>query len=104
MIFKFLKQQYLKCFKISQDQKFIAYLKFLEGNFELKHVQDFVHMLLTTLALPQYINTYKFLINISRHQVQDVFEEGDLTTRLDKMNGLFTDFVNKLEIWNKLEE
>jgi len=33
-----------------------------------------------------------------------VFEEGDLTNRLDKMNGLFTDFVNKLEIWNKLEE
>jgi hypothetical protein len=27
-----------------------------------------------------------------------------LTTRLDKINGLFTDFVNKLEIWNKLEE
>ena len=27
-----------------------------------------------------------------------------MTTRLDKMNGLFTDFVNKLEIWNKLEE
>jgi hypothetical protein len=38
MIFKFLKQQYLKCFKVSQDQKFIAYLKFLEGNFELKNV------------------------------------------------------------------
>ena len=27
-----------------------------------------------------------------------------MTTRLDKINGLFTDFVNKLEIWNKLEE
>lgn len=52
MIFKFLKQQYLKCFKISQDQKFIAYLKFLEGNFELKNVQDFIHMLLTCLSLP----------------------------------------------------
>jgi hypothetical protein len=69
MIFKFLKQQYLKCFKVSQDQKFIAYLKFLEGNFDLNTVQGFVHMLLTCLALPQYINTYKFLLNISRHQV-----------------------------------
>jgi hypothetical protein len=23
---------------------------------------------------------------------------------MEKINGLFTDFVNKLEIWNKLEE
>jgi hypothetical protein len=41
----------------------------LEGNFDLNTVQGFVHMLLTCLALPQYINTYKFLLNISRHQV-----------------------------------
>lgn len=61
-------------------------------------------MLLTCLSLPQYINTYKFLINISRHQVQQVYEEPELSARLDRMNGLFADFVNKLEIWNKLEE
>lgn len=67
MVFKFLKQQYLKCFKITQDQKFIAYLKFLEQSFNLASVQDFIHMLLTCLSLPQYINTYKFLININRH-------------------------------------
>jgi hypothetical protein len=89
---------------VSQDQKFIAYLKFLESNFNLTVVQDFIHMLLTCLSLPQYINTYKFLINISRHQVQEVFEEPNLSDRLDKMNSLFSDFVNKLEIWNKLEE
>jgi hypothetical protein len=26
VVYKFLKQQYLRCFKISQDQKFLAYL------------------------------------------------------------------------------
>jgi len=36
--------------------------------------------------------------------VQEVYQERDLSERLDKMNGLFADFVNKLEIWNKLEE
>lgn len=36
--------------------------------------------------------------------MQEVFEESDLTTRLEKMNTIFTDFVNKLEIWNRLEE
>lgn len=33
-----------------------------------------------------------------------MFEEPDLSERLDKMNSLYADFVNKLEIWNKLEE
>lgn len=94
----------MKCFKVTQDQKFITYLKFLETSFNLHNVQDFIHMLLTCLSLPQYINTYKFLINISKHQVQEVYQEKDLSERLDKMNGLFADFVNKLEIWNKLEE
>lgn len=61
-------------------------------------------MLLTCLAMPQYINTYKFLMNINRHQIQEVYEEPDLTQRMEKINALFTDFVNKLEIWNKLEE
>ena len=61
-------------------------------------------MLLTCVSLPQYINTYKFLINITRHQVQEVYEEADLSSRLEKTNTIFTDFVNKLEIWNRLEE
>lgn len=104
VLYKYLKQQYLRCYKITQDQKFIAYLQFLETTFRIEYVQDFVHMLLTCLSLPQYINTYKFLINIQRHQVQEVYEEPSLTKRLEKMNTLFTDFVNKLEIWNKLEE
>ena len=69
IVFKFLKSLYMKCFKVTHDQKFIAYLKFLEANFNLNHVQDFIHMLLTCLSLPQYINSYKFLINISKHQV-----------------------------------
>ncbi len=57
----------MKCFKVSQDQKFIAYLKFLESNYNLNMVPDFINMLLTCLSLPQYINTYKFLINITKH-------------------------------------
>ena len=79
-------------------------MQFLETNFRIEYVQDFIYMLLTCMSLPQYINTYKFLINISKQQVQDIFEETNLTKRLEKMNTAFTDFVNKLEIWNKLEE
>lgn len=36
--------------------------------------------------------------------MQEVFEQPDLSKRLELTNNLFTDFVNKLEIWNKLEQ
>jgi len=61
-------------------------------------------MILTCVALPQYINTYKFLVNVPREQVQAVFEEKNLTQKMEGANNIFTDFVNKLEIWQKLEE
>lgn len=52
VIFKFLKQQYLKCFKIAPDDRFLQYLTALERNFELTEVQSFIHMVLTCIAMP----------------------------------------------------
>ena len=104
VIFKFLKQQYLKCFQIAPDDKFVQYLQFLERNFDTTRVYEFVHMLLTCVSLPQYINTYKFLVNVDSHALQDVYEEKELSLTLEKMNAIFTDFVNKIEIWSKLEQ
>lgn len=102
--YKFLQQQYMKCFKISPDQKFLAYLQYLEQTFRIDNVNDFINMLLTCVSLPSYINTYKFLINVNKADIQDVYEEVNMTTKLEKMNTIFTDFVNKLELWNRLEQ
>ena len=54
--------------------------------------------------MPQYVNTYKFLINADKHQLQKVFQEPDLTKRLDLTNDMFSNFTNKLELWDKLEQ
>jgi ATP-dependent Lon protease len=94
----------LKCFNIAPDEKFVQYLQFLERNFDTNRVYDFIHMLLTCVSLPQYINTYKFLVNVDSHALQDVYQEKNLSLMLEKMNGIFTDFVNKIEIWSKLEQ
>lgn len=69
MVFKFLKQQYLKCFKIAPDEKFLAYLQFLERSFDQSRVHDFLNMLLTCVSLPQYINTYQFLVKARKHEL-----------------------------------
>jgi hypothetical protein len=61
-------------------------------------------MILTCVSMPSYVNTYKFLINTDKHQLQKVFEEPDLGVRLDLTNDLFSNFTNKLELWDKLEQ
>lgn len=69
----------------------------------MTQVQSFIHMVLTCVAMPQYVNTYKFLVNSSKHDLQEVFEQKELSSRLNMTNDLFTSFVNKLELWDKLE-
>lgn len=53
----------------------MQYLQFMERNFKTDHVYEFIHMLLTCVSLPQYINTYKFLVNVDSHALQDVYAE-----------------------------
>ena len=60
-------------------------------------------MLMTILALPQYANTYKFLVNVDKHKLQSVYELENIEDGLTQTNHLFSDFVNKLEIWRDLE-
>jgi hypothetical protein len=81
----------------------VQYLQALERHFDTKRVFDFVHMLLTAVSLPQYINTYKFLVNVDSHALQKVYEERNRLLMLEKTTEVFTDFVNKVEIWSKLE-
>ena len=89
---------------MSPDEKFLGFLQFLERNFDTTRVPDFIYMLLTCVALPQYINTYSFLVSISKHDLQRVYTESNLTRRLQGLSDIFSDFVNKMELWSKLEQ
>jgi hypothetical protein len=61
-------------------------------------------MLLTCVSLPQYINTYSFLVKARKHELQKVYEAETTLERLQLTSDIFTDFVNKIEIWQKLEQ
>lgn len=63
-----------------------------------------MYMLLTCVSLPQYINTYSFLVNAKKHDLQKVYESDTLLAQLKGTSDIFTDFVNKIEIWQKLEQ
>jgi len=61
-------------------------------------------MVLTCVSMPQYINTYKFLIDTDKHELQRVFQEAELGCRISLANEMFSNFTNKLELWSNLEQ
>lgn len=81
--FKYLKHQFLKCYQLAPDDRFKHYLTALETTFDKGSVQSFIHMILTCVSMPQYVNTYKFLINADKHQLQNVFNLENIGERLE---------------------
>jgi len=43
-------------------------------------------------------------VQTNKQQLQDVYEEENMTERLKLTNDLFANFTNKLELWDKLEQ
>ena len=78
MISTFLRKQYLKVHKIAPDEKFLNYLGFLERNYDTDKASNFLYMLLTILSLPNYANTYKFLVNAKKFDTQKVYEQDEI--------------------------
>ena len=67
-------------------------------------VQSYLYKVLTVLSMPSYINTYKFLVDINKHQIQEIYQEPDLHNRIVQTNEVFTKFVKKLELYTQLEQ
>lgn len=62
---------------MAPDERFKAYLQALQRNFDVSNVHSFVYMLLTTVSMPQVINQYRFLHQISKHELQDIYKTRD---------------------------
>ena len=89
---------------MAPDDRFKAYLSALQNNFRVSTVQGFIHMILTCMSMPQVINQYRFLMQVTKQEVQSIYEHPNLTKRLLATNELFSNFAQKLELWAKLEQ
>ena len=103
VLFQFLRQQHERCQAIAPDERFKVYMKALEQSYNKTTVQSYLYMLLTLISMPSYVNMYKFLIDANKHALQKIYEEQDLHARIEQTNEVFSNFVSKLELWNKLE-
>jgi hypothetical protein len=82
VVFKFLQTQLEKCYTVAPDERFRQYLNALSSSFDQRNVLSYIHMILTCISMPQVINQYKFLLEINKHQLQRVYAEPDILTRL----------------------
>lgn len=62
-------------------------------------MHELCYMLLTCVSLPNYINAFSFLVKQDKHQLQEVFSAETTSSLLAQTSDVFTDFVNKMEIW-----
>ena len=104
LILKFMHKSFNKLIKIAPDEKFKEILLFMERQFAVQDPVSFLHMVLTTIAMPQYANTYRFLINVDRHRLQQIYAEPSLKVALQQSNTILQDFLGKLAIWAEMEK
>ena len=106
VLYKFLQEEYTKLKRMHNNENgtFFKSLEMLERNYDQTNVRDFINLLLTVIALPSYINDKKFLLDVSKHQLQTIYETDEIEHALKATNDLFSDFVNKYQIWNSLEQ
>ena len=63
-----------------------------------------MHMVMTVLTMPQFANTYRFLINVDKHQMQRIYEVKSFQDALYQTNEILGDFISKMSIWAELEK
>ena len=93
-----------KLMKIAPDEKFKEIIAYLTATQSPENPENYMYMVLTLLSMPQYANTYRFLINLDKHELQRIYEERTLNVAQQKTNDLLGDFVNKVTIWADLEK
>ena len=74
MTTEFMRKSFNKLVKIAPDDKFKEILQFLSRSYNTENNPEMlIYMVLTMLSMPQYANTYRFLINIDRHRLQGIY-------------------------------
>ena len=104
VLYQYLQQQQARCLEIAPSQDFKLYMNVMFEKLPGSSVQSYLYKVLTLLTMPSYINAYKFLVDITKHQVQQIYELQDMHARIVQTNEAFTNFVKKLELWTKLEQ
>jgi ATP-dependent Lon protease len=104
------KYQYLKnllnqAMETSKDDNFKRLIIALAQNFDVEIVNQLIYMCISCLALPKFFHKYGFLLlQFKSQHIQELIEIVNIKDKLDQTTKIFSEFTNKIELWERLED
>jgi Lon-like ATP-dependent protease len=105
-----VKYQYLKILlakitETSKDDNFKRLIIAYSQNFNIQKINDLIYMCLACLTIPKFLFKYGFLLNqFKSKNVQEILEVSDMRNKLDLTTKIFSEFYNKIDLWERLED
>lgn len=103
--YQYLKNLLLKAMEPSKDENFRRLIVAYSQNFDTNILNELIYMCLACLTIPRFLFKYGFLLTqFKSTHVQEIISVVDLREKLNLTTKVFSEFCNKIELWEKLED
>lgn len=103
--YQYLKSLLTKAIETSKDENFRRLILAYSQNFDTTILNQLIYMCLSCLTLPRFLYKYGFLLaQFKSSNLQEIIEVIDIREKLNLTTNIFSEFTNKIELWEKLED
>ena len=103
--FQYLKNLMNQAVLVAKDENFKRLLISLTKTYDSNFVHSMIYMCLSSLALPKVFHKYGFLLlNYKNADLHKIIHTLELKDKLSKTLQMFSEFTNKIELWERLED
>jgi Lon-like ATP-dependent protease len=103
--YNYLKNLLNKVIESSKDENLRRLLLALAQQFNIDNMNELIYMCISCLAIPKFFHKYGFLLlQVKSENIQELIEILDPQEKLEKTTKIFSDFCNKIDLWEKLED
>ena len=89
----------------SKDENFKKLIIALSHNFNIEIINELIYMCISCLALPKFFHKYGFLLlQFKSRNIQEIIEIVNIREKIEKTTKIFSEFYNKIELWERLED
>ncbi len=103
--YKYLKYLLGKVMERSKDDQLKRFISAFTQQYNPEIINDLINICICCLALPKIFHKYGFLnAQFKSKNIQELIEVIDMRTKLENTIEVFSEFSNKIDLWEKLED
>lgn len=103
--FQYLRSLLSRVTENSKDDNFKRLIIALSQNYNIDVINDLINLCISSLAMPKIFHKYGFLLTqIKSERIQELIEIINVKDKLQQTTNIFSEFCNKIEMWEKLED